>query len=63
RLAGEDRVFHAAQAVLEKDGTITLKSKAVKVPVAIRYCFSNEAMPGLFDTNGLPLLPFRTDKW
>ncbi|MBO9620390.1 MAG: sialate O-acetylesterase [Niabella sp.] len=63
QLAGEDHVFYPAKAVVEQDGTIALKSKGVKAPVAVRYCFSNEAMPDLFDMNDLPLLPFRTDKW
>jgi len=63
QLAGEDKVFYPATAVLEKNGLITLTSKQVKDPVAVRYCFTNDAMPNLFDTNGLPLLPFRTDKW
>jgi len=63
QLAGEDKTFYPATAILEKNGSITLTSKQVKNPVAVRYCFTNDAMPNLFDTNGLPLLPFRTDKW
>ena len=63
QIAGDDKVFYPAAAVLEKDGTITLTAKQVKSPAAVRYCFTNDAMPDLFDTNGLPLLPFRTDKW
>ena len=63
QIAGEDRAFYPARAVLEKNGTITLTSKQVKNPLAVRYCFTNDAMPDLFDVNGLPLLPFRTDNW
>ena len=63
QIAGEDRTFYPATATLEKNGSITLASKQVKNPVAARYCFTNDAMPNLFDVNGLPLLPFRTDKW
>jgi sialate O-acetylesterase len=62
QIAGEDKVFYPATAVLEKNGTITLTAKQVKNPLAVRYCFTNDAMPNLFDVNGLPLLPFRTDK-
>jgi sialate O-acetylesterase len=47
----------------KKDGTIEVFSKKVKHPVAVRYCFTNGGMPNLFDTNGLPLVPFRTDNW
>ncbi len=63
QIAGDDEVFYPATAVLKKDGSITLTSKQVKNPVAVRYCFTNDAMPNLFDVNGLPLLPFRTDNW
>ena len=63
QIAGEDKAFYPARAVLEKNGSITLTSEQVKHPVAVRYCFTNDAMPDLFDVNGLPLLPFRTDEW
>lgn len=62
-IAGKDKVFHPAKARIEKDGNIAVTSKAVAAPVAVRYCFSNAAMPNVFDVNGLPLMPFRTDKW
>ncbi|MGC4233637.1 MAG: sialate O-acetylesterase [Niabella sp.] len=63
QIAGNDQVFYPAKAIMDKNGNIVLQSKNVKAPVAARYCFSNEAIPGLFDTNGLPLIPFRTDNW
>jgi sialate O-acetylesterase len=62
-ISGADKKFYPAVAKIEKDGSITLSSKEVKVPVAVRYCFTNEGIPDLFDANGLPLLPFRTDDW
>lgn len=62
-LAGNDKVFHPATAKIEKDGSITMTSELVKTPVAVRYCFTSDGMPNLFDVNGLPLTPFRTDKW
>jgi sialate O-acetylesterase len=63
QIAGEDKVFYPATATIAKNGAIILTSKSVKDPVAVRYCFTNDAMPNLFDVNGLPLVPFRTDKW
>lgn len=62
QLAGADNQFYNAIAKIEKDGSVTLTCKEVKVPVNVRYCFTNDAMPDIFDVNGLPLLPFRTDK-
>jgi sialate O-acetylesterase len=61
-VAGEDRVFHPAEAVVEKD-RIIVWSAAVKRPVAVRYGFSNTAIGNIFSKEGLPLGPFRTDGW
>jgi len=63
QLSGADHQFYPASAILEKDGSIQVTSPNVKNPVAIRYCFTNGATPNLFDSNNLPLLPFRTDNW
>jgi sialate O-acetylesterase len=63
QIAGEDKKFYAAMAVLDKKGNIMVSAKEVAVPIAVRYCFTNDGVPNLFDVNGLPLIPFRTDKW
>jgi len=62
-IAGNDRVFHPAIAKIEKDGRISVVSQEVKEPASVRYCFTADKVPNLFDSNGLPLLPFRTDSW
>lgn len=62
-VAGSDRKFYEANAKIEKDGTIAISSKEVASPMAVRYCFTNDQIPNLFDVNGLPLMPFRTDSW
>lgn len=62
QIAGEDKKFYPATALIDKKGAIIVSAKEVAVPVAVRYCFTNDGMPNLFDVNGLPLLPFRTDK-
>jgi len=63
QIAGSDKVFYDAVANLDKNSNIIVYSKKVLVPVSIRYCFTNDQTPNLFDVNGLPLLPFRTDRW
>ncbi|MBN8850329.1 MAG: sialate O-acetylesterase [Sphingobacteriales bacterium 50-39] len=63
QIAGADRVFYPAVARMEKNGAFSVSSPKVGRPMAVRYCFTNEGLPGLYDINGLPLLPFRTDKW
>lgn len=61
-IAGEDRIFVAADVKIEKDRLI-VSSKQVKKPAAVRFGFSNTAMPNLFSKEGLPVIPFRTDTW
>ena len=61
QVAGVDNQFYPAIAKVEKDGSLTVSGKDVKAPVNVRYCFTNDAIPDLFDVNGLPLVPFRTD--
>ncbi len=61
-LAGEDKVFHPAEAKIEK-ATVLVTSPAVPEPVAVRYAWRNAPVAGLFNTDGLPAVPFRTDTW
>ena len=43
---------------------VVLSSKAVKKPVAARYAFTmNPADANLYNMDGLPAGPFRTDHW
>ncbi len=61
-LAGEDKVFRPAQAKLERD-TVLVTSPEVTAPVAVRYAWRNAPEAGLFNDDGLPAAPFRTDNW
>ncbi len=61
-LAGEDRIFHPAEAVIE-DHQVILRASAVPTPVAIRHAWHETADPNLFNRAGLPAVPFRTDDW
>ncbi|MBS1604666.1 MAG: sialate O-acetylesterase [Bacteroidetes bacterium] len=63
QIAGADKVFYPAHVRMEKNGSLAVSCPNVDRPVAVRYCFTNEGRPGLYDLNGLPLPPFRTDKW
>ena len=63
-LAGEDKVFHLAEAEVDWDGgTIYVHSDKVPHPVAVRYAFRNWMGANLEKTPGLPVPPFRTDDW
>ncbi len=61
-IAGEDKNFVPATAKIEGNSVI-LFSKLAKTPVAVRFCFDDTSMPDVFSLAGLPLAPFRTDKW
>lgn len=63
-LAGEDRVFHLADAYVDWDGeTVYVKCDSVTKPVAVRYSFRNWMDPNLQTSYGIPVPPFRTDDW
>lgn len=63
-LAGNDGIFHSAIGVIDnKTNTLVVTSKEVKDPINIRFSFSNNGEGNLFDTAGLPVAPFRTDKF
>jgi sialate O-acetylesterase len=61
-VAGEDKIFYPAKAKID-GSTVVVSSKEVKKPVAVRFGFSNAAMPNLFSREGLPVNIFRTDDW
>lgn len=61
-IAGTDMNFVAAHGRIDKkNNTLFVESRKVKNPVAVRYSFTNDAVGNLFNREGLPLLPFRTD--
>ena len=63
-LAGEDRVFHLADAEVDGNGsTIYVKCADVPHPVAVRYAFRNWMGANLQTSMGIPVPPFRSDDW
>jgi sialate O-acetylesterase len=61
-MAGEDRVFHPAEAMI-RSGNVLVRSKEVSKPVAIRFAWNERANPNLVNAAGLPARSFRTDDW
>ena len=59
-VAGEDKVFHPAQAEIHGN-TIVVHSAEVSRPVAVRYGWANVPEGNLFNRAGLPASPFRSD--
>lgn len=61
-IAGADKIFHPAKAKI-KDKMVVVFNSKVKNPVAVRFAFSDTALPNLFNKAGLPASAFRTDDW
>lgn len=58
-LAGEDGVFHPAEAWIEEEGTVRVQCKEVPTPAAIRYAWTNATDANLLNSDMLPALPFQ----
>jgi sialate O-acetylesterase len=61
-VAGADRKFHNAEAEIRGD-TVVVHSPAVEKPVAVRFGWANYPVVNLWNKDGLPATPFRTDDW
>lgn len=62
-LCGADKKFVEAQARIVSKDTVEVSSSAVENPVAVRYGWANFPLCNLYGQNGLPAVPFRTDKF
>lgn len=63
-VAGSDRKFVWAKAFITGDHTILVYSDEVENPVAVRYGWANNPDDlDLYNKEGLPANPFRTDDW
>jgi sialate O-acetylesterase len=61
-IAGEDKVFFPAQAEI-REGTVVVTAPQVTTPVAVRYGWADVPDVNLYNQEGLPASPFRTDDW
>lgn len=59
-IAGEDKNFVPAQAQIQ-GSTIAVSAEGVAAPKAVRYGWANVPDVNLFNQDGLPASPFRTD--
>ena len=61
-IAGADKKFVWATAKIDGD-KIVVSSPSVAQPKAVRYGWSDFPVVNLWNKNGLPATPFRTDDW
>lgn len=59
-VAGKDAVFVKAEAKVINDRLVVWSEKVRDIK-EVRYAFSNTAIGNLFSSEGLPVIPFRTD--
>ncbi|PTY03127.1 hypothetical protein DB347_21815 [Opitutaceae bacterium EW11] len=59
-IAGSDKVFHPAKATIVGN-TVVVSAEEVPAPVAVRYAWANVPEGNLYNREGLPASPFRTD--
>jgi len=61
-IAGEDRRFVPAEARIEGDSVIVW-AKGIEAPASVRYAWADNPDFSLYNAEGLPASPFRTDDW
>ena len=62
-IAGEDKKWAWADAVIDGN-TVVVSNPGIADPVAVRYAYTmNPAGANLYNRDGLPASPFRTDDW
>jgi sialate O-acetylesterase len=61
-IAGDDQKWVSADATINGDEVI-LSSPQVPKPVAVRYDWANSPDGNLYNKDGLPAFPFRSDNW
>lgn len=62
-IAGVDHKFHPAKARIRRDNTIEVWADEVEFPIAVRYAWANNPNCNVYNNEGLPMYPFRTDDW
>jgi sialate O-acetylesterase len=60
-IAGEDRMFYPAKAVVVEDGKVKVWSKEVKNPTIVRYGWQPYTKANLVNGAGMPASTFRSD--
>ncbi len=61
-IAGNDKKFVWANAEIDGE-TIVVSKPGLEKPVAVRYAWAANPIGNLYNKDGLPASPFRTDSW
>ncbi|HEY3388912.1 MAG TPA: sialate O-acetylesterase [Prolixibacteraceae bacterium] len=61
-IAGADKKFYWAEAIIDGNEIIVSSDKVLR-PAAVRYSWATNPDGNLYNKEGLPASPFRTDHW
>lgn len=61
-VAGNDRIFYPAEAVIDGDHVVVESTNVTNI-ASVRYAFFNYPVTNLENKEGFPVNPFRTDTW
>ena len=62
-IAGDDQIFYEATAKIVGK-TVVISSEKLSQPIAVRFGWIGDASANnLFNREGFPAVPFRTDSW
>jgi sialate O-acetylesterase len=61
-IAGSDGKYLDAEARID-GATVVVSSPSIAKPVSARYAWADDPVANLFNREGLPASPFRTDDW
>ncbi len=62
-IADKDKKFVRAEAKIINSTTMEVWSSDVENPIAIRYAWADNPVCNMYNRDGLPMTPFRTDDW
>jgi sialate O-acetylesterase len=63
-VAGQDHKFKWAMGIVTDKNTVMVICRTIENPVAVRYAWANNPDDvNLYNQEGLPAIPFRTDSW
>lgn len=63
-ISGTDKTFVWAEASIVKNNKVMVWNDSIRKPVAVRYAWAdNPEGANLYNKEGLPASPFRTDNW
>lgn len=62
-IAGADQKFVKAEAKIISPTQMEIWSGSITNPVAVRYAWANNPVCNMYNRDGLPMTPFRTDDW